>query len=126
MKIRCIAVDMPGWGESDTQTEETGYDHVASLIAFMNELGIGKAALVGNSMGGYAALLFGALEVSSPSGELLAASGTTLYRWSRDCRTNDGWERVGELGPSLGSVSRLAVSPDGRWVAFVAEPTGPR
>lgn len=46
------AVDMPGWGESDTQTEETGYDHVAALIAFMNELGIEKAALVGNSMGG--------------------------------------------------------------------------
>lgn len=46
------AVDMPGWGESDTQTEETGYDHVAALIAFMDELGIEKAALVGNSMGG--------------------------------------------------------------------------
>jgi 2-hydroxy-6-oxonona-2,4-dienedioate hydrolase len=46
------AVDMPGWGESDTQTEETGYDHVAALIGFMDELGIEKAALVGNSMGG--------------------------------------------------------------------------
>lgn len=46
------AVDMPGWGESDTQTPETGYDHVAALISFMDELGIEKAALVGNSMGG--------------------------------------------------------------------------
>lgn len=46
------AVDMPGWGQSDTQTPETGYDHVAALIAFMDALDIDKAALVGNSMGG--------------------------------------------------------------------------
>lgn len=46
------AVDMPGWGQSDTQTAETGYDHVAALIAFMDALDIDKAALVGNSMGG--------------------------------------------------------------------------
>lgn len=46
------AVDMPGWGESDTQTPETGYDHVAALINFMDALDIDKAALVGNSMGG--------------------------------------------------------------------------
>lgn len=46
------AIDMPGWGQSDTQTPETGYDHVAALLAFMDELGIEKAALVGNSMGG--------------------------------------------------------------------------
>lgn len=62
----------------------------------------------------------------TPDGELLAAQGTTLYRWSRDCRTNDGWERVGTLGPRLGSVTRLAVSPDGRWLAFVAEPVAAR
>ncbi|WP_068262036.1 alpha/beta fold hydrolase [Janibacter limosus] len=46
------AVDMPGWGQSDTQTAETGYDHVAALIAFMDALDIDRAALVGNSMGG--------------------------------------------------------------------------
>lgn len=50
--LHVYALDMPGWGESDTQTEETGYDHVAALIAFMDEVGIDKAALVGNSMGG--------------------------------------------------------------------------
>lgn len=58
----------------------------------------------------------------TPRGELLAASGNTLYRWSRDCRVNDGWERVGDLGPGVRNVTRLAVSPDGRWIAFVAEP----
>lgn len=59
----------------------------------------------------------------TPSGELLAASGNTLYRWSRTCSTNDGWEEVGTLGPEVRNVSRLAVSPDGKWLAFVGEPT---
>ena len=58
----------------------------------------------------------------APSGELLAASGTALYRWSRDCRTNDGWEKVAELGPGVRNVTRLAVSPDGKWLAFVGVP----
>jgi 2-hydroxy-6-oxonona-2,4-dienedioate hydrolase len=46
------SIDMPGWGESDSQTEETGLDHVAALIEFMDAVGIDRAALVGNSMGG--------------------------------------------------------------------------
>jgi pimeloyl-ACP methyl ester carboxylesterase len=46
------SVDMPGWGESDSQTEETGLDHVAALIEFMDAVGIERTALVGNSMGG--------------------------------------------------------------------------
>jgi 2-hydroxy-6-oxonona-2,4-dienedioate hydrolase len=46
------SLDMPGWGESDSQTDETGRDHVAALIEFMDTLGIDRAALVGNSMGG--------------------------------------------------------------------------
>lgn len=51
-QFHVIAPDMPGWGDSDTQTEETGRDHVAVLISLLDELGIDKAALVGNSMGG--------------------------------------------------------------------------
>ena len=43
---------MPGWGESDTPTDEQGRDQTAQLIAFLDELGIERAALVGNSMGG--------------------------------------------------------------------------
>lgn len=51
-RFRVIAPDMPGWGESNTQTSETGRDHVAVLIELLDTLGIEKAALVGNSMGG--------------------------------------------------------------------------
>ncbi len=49
------ALDMPGWGESDPCTKET-LDHVGATIQFMDALGIDKAALVGNSMGGIVAL----------------------------------------------------------------------
>lgn len=61
----------------------------------------------------------------TPDGELLAASGTTLYRWSRSCAENDGWERIGDVGRAgVRNVTRLAVSPDGRWIAFVGEERG--
>lgn len=54
---RVIAVDMPGWGKSDTENDEFGYAHTESLIRFMDELKIDKAALVGNSMGGMTSLI---------------------------------------------------------------------
>ena len=49
------ALDMPGWGDSQACTKET-LDHVGATIQFMDALGIEKAALVGNSMGGNVAL----------------------------------------------------------------------
>lgn len=49
------AVDAPGWGGSHTTTFEE-WDHVGEHIAFMDALGIEKAALVGNSMGGVTAI----------------------------------------------------------------------
>ena len=45
-RFRVIAVDMPGWGESDPQTDETGRDHVAVLVELLEALGIEQAALV--------------------------------------------------------------------------------
>ncbi|WP_033292448.1 alpha/beta fold hydrolase [Amycolatopsis jejuensis] len=53
--FRVLAPDMPGWGRSDV-TPADGYDHPGTVIAFLDALGIEKAALVGNSMGGMTAL----------------------------------------------------------------------
>jgi len=53
--FRVLALDMPGWGDSDPCTKET-LDHVGATIEFMDQLGLEKAALVGNSMGGIVAL----------------------------------------------------------------------
>ncbi len=56
-KYRCLAVDMPGWGESDPTAPGTANGPLA-LKGFMDALGIEKAAFVGNSMGGAATLGF--------------------------------------------------------------------
>jgi 2-hydroxy-6-oxonona-2,4-dienedioate hydrolase len=52
-----LAVDMPGWGESDAVTFEER-DHVEAALQFMDSLGIEKAAFIGNSMGGMTAIRF--------------------------------------------------------------------
>ena len=57
---RCIAVTMPGWGESSPQDLETGRDQAAAMCQLMDSMGIGRATYVGNSMGGGIALLMAA------------------------------------------------------------------
>jgi len=54
-KYRVIAVDCIGWGKSDANTADK-YDHMAMIVQLMDHLGLEKAALVGNSMGGMVAL----------------------------------------------------------------------
>lgn len=51
--FRVITPDMPGWGQSNTPTEPNNYNHVGVLIELLDHLGIEKAALIGNSMGGF-------------------------------------------------------------------------
>lgn len=58
--FRVLAVDMPGWGDSDAATHDQS-DHVSALLQFMEALELEKAALVGNSMGGLIALRTAAL-----------------------------------------------------------------
>ncbi|MFD0059570.1 alpha/beta fold hydrolase [Streptomyces sp. NPDC056690] len=55
-----IAPDMPGWGDSDAQ-DTKDMDHDATLVEFLDTLGLAKAALVGNSMGGHTAVRFATL-----------------------------------------------------------------
>jgi 2-hydroxy-6-oxonona-2,4-dienedioate hydrolase len=57
-RFRCIAVTMPGWGESSPQSVETGRDPVEALYQLIDALGIDKAAFVGNSMGGASSVYF--------------------------------------------------------------------
>lgn len=49
-RFRVIAPDMPGWGRSDRITASP--DPVATIVGILDALGIERAALVGNSMGG--------------------------------------------------------------------------
>lgn len=56
-QFRVLAVDMPGWGRSAAVTRDDR-DHVEAAVRFLDELGIDKAAFVGNSMGGTTTLNF--------------------------------------------------------------------
>ena len=56
----------------------------------------------------------------TPDGWILGIQGTVLYRWKE--KESDGWEKVVDLKEALEgieSASRLAVSPDGKWLAAV-------
>lgn len=49
--FRVIAIDLPGWGQSQPVAYENR-DNSGALAEFMETLGIARAAVVGNSMGG--------------------------------------------------------------------------
>ena len=54
-RFRVLAVDMPGWGASDACPVDR-LEHVDAALQFMDALGIERAAVVGNSMGGITAV----------------------------------------------------------------------
>lgn len=56
-RFRVIALDAPGWGRSQPGLPEV-YDHPNAVLELMDALGIERAALVGNSMGGSTAITF--------------------------------------------------------------------
>ena len=59
----------------------------------------------------------------TPDGTLLMVKEGVLYGWKRG---SPGWKEVASLQRlGLSRVSRLAVSPRGNWIAFVASPAQP-
>ncbi|MFP8903354.1 alpha/beta fold hydrolase [Streptomyces atacamensis] len=59
-RFRVLAVDLPGWGGSEA-VPMSERDHPGAVVRLLDELGIEKAALVGNSMGGVVSLTTAAL-----------------------------------------------------------------
>jgi Tol biopolymer transport system component len=56
-----------------------------------------------------------------PDGRLLMGSGSKLFLWSKDNRAK-GWQEIADLtSAGIGNITRLAVSPDGKRLAFVAD-----
>lgn len=60
----------------------------------------------------------------TPSGTLLSATEGDIVRWNAHTGDDAEWFTVATI-PGVKNISRLAVSPDGRWLAFVAEPLVP-
>lgn len=67
-----IAVDQPGYGHSDKHTEHEQYNRYSAdaVLALFDELGIERAALIGNSLGGGTAVRF-ALDHPDRAGRLV-------------------------------------------------------
>ena len=67
-----LAVDQPGYGQSDKHTEHEQYNRYSSLalLGLFDQLGIERAALVGNSLGGGTAVRF-ALDNPKRAGRLV-------------------------------------------------------
>ncbi len=62
--------------------------------------------------------------VWTPEGALLSASEGAIVRWNARTGDDGEWLPIATI-PGVKNISRLAVSPDGRWLAFVAEPVAP-
>lgn len=63
--------------------------------------------------------------VWTPDGVLLTATQGKLVRWNRAIDATSGWLPVADISAGVKNISRLAVSPDGRWLVFAAEPASP-
>lgn len=62
----------------------------------------------------------------APDGTLLTATRGAIVRWNGISGEGSAWLPVPSASPlAVKDISRLAVSPDGRWLAFVAEPSAP-
>jgi hypothetical protein len=59
----------------------------------------------------------------TPDGILLTATAGKLVRWNAQIGERSAWIPVADLARGVAkNISRLVVSPDGQWLAFVAEP----
>lgn len=75
---RVILLDSPGWGKSDPIVVSDSRSHInaKALKGTMDALGIQKAHLIGNSMGGHSATAF-ALDYPDRIGKLILMGGGT-------------------------------------------------
>ncbi len=57
----------------------------------------------------------------APDGSILMVEGSTLFR--RDLSSDDPWQEIVDLQEyGVASASRIAISPDGKWLAVVGLP----
>ena len=86
-----LAVDQPGYGHSDKHTEHEQYNRYSAtaLLNLFDHLGIERAALVGNSLGGGTAVRF-ALDNADRAGRLVLMGPGGLTREPVRARSHRG------------------------------------
>ncbi|MCL3816977.1 alpha/beta fold hydrolase [Aeromicrobium wangtongii] len=100
-----VAYDRRGYGDTPAANDSSAFTHVDDLVAVLDGLGIGRALLVGNSMGGALALDAALLHPSRIAGLVLigaAVSGMT------DDDTPFDWQ----LDPTTAALLEPAEDPD--------------
>jgi len=105
--FRCIAWDMPGYGDSAPLEPLTYKGIAASLAAFIDELGLDKPDLVGLSFGGMHAL-HTAINFPERVGRMVLADSSPAF--GMDGTTAEEWK-----------ASRLSALDNGKTLADVAE-----
>jgi pimeloyl-ACP methyl ester carboxylesterase len=75
------ALDWPGWGAGDPDGEPTALDYAALLPQVLRSLGGGPFVLVGNSVGGFAAIRAAATAPELVRGLVLVDPGGFTPRW---------------------------------------------
>ncbi|SNR57463.1 4,5:9,10-diseco-3-hydroxy-5,9,17-trioxoandrosta-1(10),2-diene-4-oate hydrolase [Haloechinothrix alba] len=111
-KFHVLAVDQPGFGRSDKPTEHPQYfTHSASALAgLLDTLGIGRAHLIGNSLGGGAAVRF-ALDYPDRAGRLvlMGPGGLSVNVFSAD--PTEGVQKLADFaappGPSKDKLEQF-------------------
>lgn len=76
---RCIMVDHRGHGQSDKPAEGYGIDEMAAdVVAILDDAGVDRAVLVGNSIGGMTAMQMSLDAPDRVIGNLILSSGTNI------------------------------------------------
>jgi len=123
--FRVIAVDLPGFGESDKPIAAP-YDpawFAGAITALLDELGIERAHVIGNSMGGRVAIELG-LEAPERSERIVLLSPALAWlrdrRWApvvRALRPELGLLQLAPRPVVEGVVRRLIPGADAGWAA---------
>lgn len=125
---RVIALDQRGHGYSDHAPTYTREDYLNDLLALYKHLGIERAALVGNSLGGVNAYQFAARYPDRVTGFVVEDVGAEVYEdlnfirpWAGTFKTREELEeRVGpRMAPYIADSIRY--TPEGWRLAFDVE-----
>jgi pimeloyl-ACP methyl ester carboxylesterase len=77
---RCIAMDLPGFGASEMPAEDVSIERYAQIVdELVRGLGIERAAVIGNSMGGFIAIEM-ALRFSTSVSRLVLVSAAVFWQ----------------------------------------------
>jgi 2-hydroxy-6-oxonona-2,4-dienedioate hydrolase len=107
---RVILLDSPGWNKSDPVvcSESRSELNARALKGFMDTIGLDKAHLVGNSMGGHSAIAF-ALAYPERAGKLVLMGGGTGGASSFAPMPTEGIKLIGALyrAPTIENLKRM-------------------